>query len=71
MKKRKGWHPTKRAWAEAKVAELRAEEARWRAEHLPTANWRGVRGKLTALETLGRERRRFERLAEQFRSANE
>jgi hypothetical protein len=66
MKKRKDWHPTKRAWAEAKVAALVAEEARIRAEYVPAANWRGVQGKMRALETLGRERRRFERMAERF-----
>lgn len=59
-------YPTKKAWAEAKVAELRAEEARWRAEYVPAANWRMVRGKMRALHTIGRERRRFEQLAERF-----
>jgi hypothetical protein len=48
------------------VAELRAEEARWRAEYVPAANWRLVRGKMRALDTLSRERRRFEQLAERF-----
>jgi hypothetical protein len=71
MKKRTDWHPTKRAWAQAKAAELQAEEARWRLEHVPASNWRAVRGKMRALETIGRERRRFERLAEQFAAAGE
>lgn len=59
-------YPTKRAWAEAKAAELRAGEARIRGEHVPASNWRAVQGKMRALETLGRERRRFERMAERF-----
>jgi hypothetical protein len=57
------WHPTKRAWAEAKAAELHAEEMRIRAEHVPASNWRAVQGKMRAIETLSRERRRFERIA--------
>jgi hypothetical protein len=66
MKKRRAWHPTKRAWAESKVAELRAEEARIRAEYVPMANWQAVQRKMRALETIARERRRFEQLAERF-----
>jgi hypothetical protein len=56
-------YPTKRAWAEAKAAELHAEEMRIRAEHVPASNWRAVQGKMRALDTLARERRRFEQLA--------
>jgi hypothetical protein len=66
MQTRRKRYPTKKAWAEARVAELRAEEARWRAEYVPAANWRLVRGKMRALDTLSRERRRFEQLAERF-----
>lgn len=66
MTTRRMRYPTKRAWAEAKVAELRAEEARIRGEHVPAANWRAVQGKMRALETIARDRRRFERMAERF-----
>jgi hypothetical protein len=54
--------PTK-ALAERKLADLRAEEAQIRASYVPSANWRAVQGKMRALDTLARERRRLERFA--------
>jgi hypothetical protein len=54
---------TKKAWAEAKLAQLRDDEARLLAEHIPTSNWRRVHGKIRALETIRQSRRRLERWA--------
>lgn len=58
--------PTKRAWAEAKAAELRAALDHHRTQAIPSANWRAVRGKMTAIDTLQREVLRFQRLAARF-----
>ena len=63
MDKRK-WYPTKSAWAAAKARELRAEASRIRAQSIPAAQWRRVRGKMTARETIERDIRKFERIAE-------
>jgi hypothetical protein len=63
MKKRNGWHATKKAWAKAKLEELLAEEAQIRARHVPAADWRAVQGKMRALEAVQRDRLRFERIA--------
>jgi len=68
MTTKRPYYRTKWQWAEAKAAELRLEETSWRTRHVPSADWRGIRGKMTALESIGRDRRKFEALAERFRA---
>ncbi|GEM_PF-2253991 len=59
------WFPTKAAWADDQVAQLRA-----RIEELPRANThdtRGIRQRMQAIEHLRNEVRRMEKIAEHFR----
>jgi hypothetical protein len=66
MKTRRTWHPTKAAWARAQADRLRAMERQTAAQQIPSSNWRAVRGKMRALDTLRRDAAHFERLAERF-----
>jgi hypothetical protein len=68
METKRTFHRFKWQWAEAKAAELRMEEDRWRSNHIPSSNWRAVRGKMTALGNISQERMKFERLAERFKA---
>lgn len=65
------WHPTKAAWAAARAREIRAQAAALRTERLPSADWRGIRGKQRTLSRLDAEASRYERIAGADRAAGE
>ena len=55
--------PAVRAWAARKARDARQRAADLRAERLPSADWRGIRGKARVLDTLREEATRLERIA--------
>jgi hypothetical protein len=61
--KHKTYSPAVRAWAARKARDARQRAAAIRSERLPSADWRGIRGKARALDTLREEATRLERIA--------
>lgn len=60
-------YATKADWAAAKARQLR-EEARL-LPYVHSADWRGVRARCRAVQTISDHARRYERMAERFRAA--
>lgn len=59
----KTYSPAVRAWAARKAREARRRAQALRAEHLPSSEWRRIRGKMRALDSLRHEAERLERIA--------
>lgn len=57
---------TKAEWAAGKAAELLRQADQW--PKVVSADWQGVRRRMRAMQTLRDEARRFERLAERYRT---
>lgn len=71
METKRKWYPKKSAWARAKAAELREQWGQRRAERVPSSNWRGVRAKMSGMDSLLSEARKYDRLAERLEAAGE
>lgn len=59
-------YATKADWAAAKARQLR-EEARL-LPYVSGSDWRGVRARCRAVQTISDSARRYERMAERFRA---
>lgn len=60
-------YKTKAEWAAAQARNLRQQAAGLHDQRLPSADWRGIRGKMVASGRLHAEAARYARMAERFR----